>query len=118
FGRLIRPGFRQPRSSVMDLEGKTAIVTGGSRGLGLGIVEALVERGAKVWVVARGEADLKAVQARLDVQTISADIADPLAARRILADVRPDILVLNAGATPAEGPIDQVSWEAFTQPWE
>ena len=28
------------------------------------------------------------------------------------------ILVLNAGATPAEGPIDQVSWEAFSRPWD
>jgi short-subunit dehydrogenase len=102
----------------MNLDGKTAIVTGGSRGLGLGIVEALADQGAKVWVVARGEADLKAVQARLGVQAIPADIADPAAARRILADVRPDILVLNAGATPAEGPIDQVGWEAFTRPWE
>ena len=89
----------------MNLEGKTAIVTGGSRGLGLGVVEALVGRGAKVWVVARNEADLEAVRARLGVQVIPADIADAAAARRILADVRPDILVLNAGAVPAEGPI-------------
>ena len=37
----------------MNLQGKTAIVTGGSRGLGLGVVEALAGRGAKVWVVAR-----------------------------------------------------------------
>ena len=32
--------------------------------------------------------------------------------------MRPDILVLNAGAVPAEGPIDQLSWEAFTRPWD
>lgn len=32
----------------MDLKGKTVVVTGGSRGLGLGLVEALVTRGAKV----------------------------------------------------------------------
>ena len=102
----------------MNLEGKTAIVTGGSRGLGLGVVEALVGRGAKVWVVARNEADLEAVRARLGVQVIPADIADAAAARRILADVRPDILVLNAGATPAEGPLDQLDWEAFSRPWE
>jgi NAD(P)-dependent dehydrogenase (short-subunit alcohol dehydrogenase family) len=102
----------------MNLEGKTAIVTGGSRGLGLGIVEALVGQGAKVWVVARNEADLKAVRARLKVQTIPADITDPAAARRILSEVRPDILVLNAGAVPAEGPIDQLDWEAFTRPWD
>jgi len=102
----------------MTLEGKTAIVTGGSRGLGLGIVEALAGQGARVWVVARNEADLKAVGARLEVQTIAADITDPAAARRILSEVRPDIVVLNAGAAPAEGPIDQVSWEAFTRPWE
>ena len=102
----------------MDLEGKTAIVTGGSRGLGLGIVEALADQGAKVWVVARNEADLQAVRARLPVQTLPADIVDAAAARRILSDVRPDVLVLNAGAVPAEGPIDQLDWEAFTRTWD
>lgn len=102
----------------MSLEGKTAIVTGGSRGLGLGVVEALAGQGAKVWVVARTEAGLQAVRARLGVQTIAADITDAAAARHILSDVRPDVLVLNAGAAPAEGPIDQISWEAFTRPWD
>jgi len=102
----------------MNLEGKTAVVTGGSRGLGLGIVEALVDSGARTWVVARTKADLQAARARLGVEAIGADIADAAAARRILSEVRPDILVLNAGATPAEGPIDQLSWEAFTGPWD
>lgn len=102
----------------MNLEGKTAIVTGGSRGLGLGVVEALAAQGAKVWMVARGAAALQAAQDRLGVEAIPADIADASAARRILAEVRPDILVLNAGATPAEGPIDQLSWEDFARPWD
>jgi NAD(P)-dependent dehydrogenase (short-subunit alcohol dehydrogenase family) len=38
----------------MSLKDKTVVVTGGSRGLGLGLVEALVARDAKVTVVARG----------------------------------------------------------------
>jgi NAD(P)-dependent dehydrogenase (short-subunit alcohol dehydrogenase family) len=102
----------------MNLEGKTAIVTGGSRGLGLGVVEALARRGAKVWVVARNAGDLQAVRARLGVEIIAADFTYAAAARRILSDVRPDILVLNAGAVPAEGPIDRLDWEAFTRPWD
>jgi NAD(P)-dependent dehydrogenase (short-subunit alcohol dehydrogenase family) len=102
----------------MTLKDKKVVVTGGSRGLGLGLVEALVEQGAAVWVVARGAGDLEAVHSRLGVETISADITDAAAARRILSDVRPEILVLNAGVTPRMGPIDQVSWEDFTATWD
>jgi NAD(P)-dependent dehydrogenase (short-subunit alcohol dehydrogenase family) len=102
----------------MSLKDKIVVVTGGSRGLGLGLVEALVDQGAKVTVVARSAVDLEAVSARLGVQTISADITDERAAKRILAHTRPEILVLNAGATPRMGPIDQLSWEDFTTPWD
>ena len=56
--------------------------------------------------------------ARLGVATISADVTDEAAAQRILAEVRPDILVLNAGATPRMGRLDQVSWADFTATWE
>ena len=102
----------------MSLKDKIAVVTGGSRGLGLGLVEALVEQGARVTVVARQSESLEAVRTRLGVSTIAADIRDEAAAHRILAEVRPDILALNAGAKPPMGRLDQMSWADFTAPWE
>src|SRR5215472_16600326 len=98
----------------MSLKDKNVIVTGGSRGLGLGLVEALVAHGTRVTVVARGADALDSVRARLGVATISADVTDETATHRILAEVRPDILVLNAGAKPRMGRLDQLSWEDFS----
>jgi NAD(P)-dependent dehydrogenase (short-subunit alcohol dehydrogenase family) len=102
----------------MSLKDKTVVVTGGSRGLGLGLVEALVEHGAQVTVVARNADALDAVRARLGVATISADVTDDTAAHRVLADIHPEIVVLNAGAKPRMGRLDQLSWADFTAPWE
>lgn len=102
----------------MSLKDKNVVVTGGSRGLGLGVVEALVAQGARVTVVARGAEALEAVRARLGVATISADVTDQAAADRILGEVRPDILVLNAGTPPPMGRFDQLSWADFTATWE
>src|SRR5438552_16282430 len=102
----------------MNLKDKIVVVTGGSRGLGLGLVEALVAHGARVTVVARGADALESVRARLGVAAICADVRDETAAHRILAEIRPDILVLNAGATPRMGRLDQLSWADFTVPWE
>ncbi|QEE30208.1 SDR family oxidoreductase [Terriglobus albidus] len=102
----------------MSLKDKNVIVTGGSRGLGLGLVEALVAHGANVTVVARDADALSSLRIRLGVATISADITNQNAAHRILAEVRPDILALNAGTKPRMGQLDQISWEDFTAPWE
>jgi NAD(P)-dependent dehydrogenase (short-subunit alcohol dehydrogenase family) len=55
----------------MSVKDKNVVVTGGSRGLGLGLVEALVARGARVTVVARGTEALDSVRARPGVATIS-----------------------------------------------
>jgi NAD(P)-dependent dehydrogenase (short-subunit alcohol dehydrogenase family) len=102
----------------MTLKDKTIVVTGGSRGLGLGLVEVLVDRGAKVTIVARDQGALAAVKQRLGVAVISADITEEGVAQRILTDIRPEILVLNAGMTPRMGRLDQLSWADFTAPWE
>src|SRR6202051_839822 len=102
----------------MSLKDKNVVVTGGSRGLGLGMVEALVGHGARVTVVARDADALGRVHARLGVATISADVTDETAAHRILGQVRPDILVLNAGAQPRMGRLDQINWADFTATWE
>ena len=102
----------------MNVKDRQVIVTGGSRGLGLGLVEALVAREAKVTVVARESDALAAARKRLGVAVIPADVTDEAAAHRILGEVRPDILVLNAGAKPPMGRLDQLSWEDFSATWE
>jgi NAD(P)-dependent dehydrogenase (short-subunit alcohol dehydrogenase family) len=107
----------KPEQKPMNLKDKNVVVTGGSRGLGLGLVEALVDRGAKVTVVARTADDLAKVGTRLGVGTIAADVTDRAEAGRILAELRPTILVLNAGAPPKMAPLDEQSWETFSDTW-
>lgn len=101
----------------MDVSGKKVVVTGGTRGLGLGLVEELVTRGAKVTVVARGKGGLDAVRTRLGVATIATDVTDQDAAYRILDEVQPDVLVLNAGAPPHMGRLDTLNWDDFSLVW-
>jgi NAD(P)-dependent dehydrogenase (short-subunit alcohol dehydrogenase family) len=101
-----------------NLAGQCALVTGGSRGLGLGIVEALVERGVDVTVVARDQQCLDALAQRLGVKVAVGDVTDRSFADATLNEVRPTILVLNAGAKPQMGPIDQLSWEDFSHVWD
>jgi NAD(P)-dependent dehydrogenase (short-subunit alcohol dehydrogenase family) len=102
----------------MILKDKAVVVTGGSRGLGLGMVEALVAQGARVTVIARGNYDLTSVRSRLGVNTIATDITDQAAAQRILAEVSPEVLILNAGLPPRMARFDQMTWADFTATWE
>src|SRR5450755_1995340 len=115
---LATAGHPDTGAEPMSLKDKNVVVTGGSRGLGLGLVEALVAHGAHVTVVARDADALGIVRTRLGVATISADVTDETAAHRILSEVRPDILALNAGAKPRMGRLDQLSWADFTATWE
>ena len=55
-----------PIQQLLDLTGRTALVTGGSRGLGLQIAEALGEAGAKLMLCSRKAADLEAAVAQRD----------------------------------------------------
>lgn len=100
---------------LFDLSGRVAIVTGGSRGLGLQIASALGEYGASLALVARKQDELDAAVAQLaaagvTAEGFSADLGAPEAAgvltERVLARFgRIDILVNNAGAAwgaPAE----------------
>src|SRR5258705_2793903 len=105
-------------SSRMSIEGGKFIVTGGSRGLGLGIVEALVERKARVTVVGRDAASLAEVQRRLGGTVIQGDITDAALAGKLLSEVQPDGPILNAGAAPRMAPLHQQTWESFSAIWE
>lgn len=92
----------------LGLAGKTAIVTGASRGIGLAIAEKLAASGVNVVLVARSAGALDAHAARLSRQTtclaVAADLREPDAAAKSVAATlsrfgRLDFLVNNAGAT-------------------
>jgi NAD(P)-dependent dehydrogenase (short-subunit alcohol dehydrogenase family) len=86
------------------LEVQRIVVTGGGRGLGLAMVEAFVARKARVTVVARDAERLAEVGNRLGVDVVRGDAADPALARNVIREVKPSVLVLNAGARPSLGP--------------
>jgi NAD(P)-dependent dehydrogenase (short-subunit alcohol dehydrogenase family) len=102
---------------IMELAEKRALIVGGSRGLGLGLVEALLGRGTKVTAVARGAAALAAAKDRLPIDTVVADATDVETARRVVAEVQPDLLVISAGSPPPMGRIDQISWQDYSANW-
>ena len=103
---------------MQSLLDQRVIVTGGSSGLGLGIVEALVARKARVTVLARDRARLAAVERRLGVATVSGDVTDRTLAKRLLGDLRPHIVVLNAGSSLVVAPLHEQTWEAFSATWD
>ena len=102
---------------MRDLAGEKVVVTGGSRGLGLGIVEALCARKAHVTVVARDAQRLREVAERLGVDVIQGDVSEEALAQQVLESVRPTVLVLNAGVVPSLGPIQEQTWEGFSRTW-
>ena len=84
------------------LRNQIAIVTGGSRGFGAGIAQALVNAGARVWITGRSKTTLEAAAERIGASAFVADAADPAAWDRLTSEVmsqagRLDILVNNAG---------------------
>jgi NADP-dependent 3-hydroxy acid dehydrogenase YdfG len=89
---------------VGALSGRTAVVTGASRGIGAGIAKALGEQGVRVVLIARTEARLKERASEIKGSIpISADVTDPQSVERATAKIAselkgaPDILVNNAG---------------------
>src|SRR3984957_8545946 len=111
----------------LGIKDRVAIVTGGSAGIGLAVVEELLENGAHVCVVARNEERLIASIRTLKVSServlaIGADVADPLSAVSIVDQTiskfgHLDILVNNAGRAHAGGLMSSTedAWEEMTE---
>jgi NAD(P)-dependent dehydrogenase (short-subunit alcohol dehydrogenase family) len=103
----------------MSQPARTAIVTGASRGFGRAISAALVATGAHVVGVARDQHELDAVRAELGdaFTSVAADATDETLAVQLIHDHRPNLLVLNAGATPHVAPIHEHTWDTFSRNW-
>jgi 3-oxoacyl-[acyl-carrier protein] reductase len=105
----------------LKLAGKTALITGASKGIGRATANAMAEEGCNVVLVARTAADLKAAQAEIArksnvrVDVFAADLSDSANVDKIAAAFPGvDILVNNAGAIPGGNliEIDEKRWRA------
>jgi NAD(P)-dependent dehydrogenase (short-subunit alcohol dehydrogenase family) len=92
------------------LKDRTAVVTGGSRGIGFQIAKILIEQGARVLAVSRSAEKLAGAKAELpSLETIAADTSDPDQIDSLVAWVREhwgslDILINNAGIMDTDEP--------------
>ncbi|HEV8421585.1 MAG TPA: SDR family NAD(P)-dependent oxidoreductase [Actinomycetota bacterium] len=105
------------------LQGKVAIVTGGSKGIGKAIGKAFAEAGASVALAARGEDDLQRTAKEIEASggetlAVPTDVTDQgqvqaLVDRAVERFGTLDILVNNAGAAPFMSTLDQIRLEGF-----
>ena len=109
---------------TFDLSGRTALVTGASRGIGRALALGLAEAGADVAVSARDEQSLMSVAEQVEqlgrnAVVLPADVTDPEACQQLVADAieglgHLDVLVNNAGGSSYMGPFTDMrftGWE-------
>jgi NAD(P)-dependent dehydrogenase (short-subunit alcohol dehydrogenase family) len=118
-----------PATSRFDLSGRVAIVTGGSRGIGGAVAEALAEHGAHVVVSSRKQADLDEEAGRINsmhegrASAVAAHAGRPEDLERLVNTVmdehgRIDILINNAGTNPYAGPLIDAELSAWDKTFE
>lgn len=108
----------------LQLAGKTALITGGSKGIGHAVAQVLAEEGVNLILVARDPAILDETAAgirasrQVSVRTIAADLSSDAAVRAVAQEAGEiDILVNNAGAIPP-GDLLRVDDDTWRRAWD
>lgn len=119
-GFLLLDGWWRERS--YDLSGKTILLTGGSRGLGLVMARQLLDAGARVAICARDEAELQRAHTELtqrggEIFALTCDVTNQAQVEQMIQQVRErfgtiDILINNAG-TDIVGPLEDLTMQDY-----
>ncbi|MBA3912795.1 MAG: SDR family NAD(P)-dependent oxidoreductase [Acidobacteriales bacterium] len=111
-----------PAKAVRGLEGKTALVTGATRGIGLAVARELAREGCRVFATGRDVKALTRVERELaalgEASSLSCDVRDDASVEQLAAAVKReftwlDILINNAGISQANTPVAKMSSELW-----
>ncbi len=109
-----------PRTPSFRLEGKRALVTGASRGIGLACATALAEAGAEVTLSARSIEPLESLASEIKLiggtaRAVALDVGDVEAIKRVVADEGPFDILCNSAGMGRHGAALEASVEAFDE---
>ena len=116
---------KEPKQNTNVLQGKVAVVTGASRGIGLAIAEALAAAGCDLCITARnGEHLRKAAQKikphKVEILDKACDVGDPKSVEELFRQVKKqfgkiDILINNVGMAHPLADVEKLEWEIWRQ---
>lgn len=112
-------------SKLFNLTGKTALVTGGSRGIGFAVAKGLAEHGADVAIIARNEKQLQKAKKEIQscgdrkVWTFSFDLGDIKAIEglfeKIISETRGIHILVNCAGTTYRGPAEEIDLKSWNK---
>ncbi len=110
--------MRLPKTPSFRLDGRRALITGGSRGIGFGCAVALAEAGAESVIAARGKSELQDAEtsmreAGLSAKAVVLDVTDLNAVRTLIADHGPFGIVVNSAGLARHSPALHTTMEDF-----
>lgn len=101
---------------MKKLQNKNILITGANRGLGRAILNQLLAENATISVISRDEQKLAHLAAP-NLRIFKGDVTDEDVINGVIFKVKPDVIILNAGATPVMGSLEEQTWESFTTTW-
>jgi NAD(P)-dependent dehydrogenase (short-subunit alcohol dehydrogenase family) len=98
------------------MQTKNILITGASSGLGKAIVDELASEDVMITIIGRNKAKL-ALFKNPNVRIIYGDVTDESLISKLVCDLKPGIMILNAGATPIMAALDEQTWDSFSTVW-
>ncbi|MHC4104546.1 MAG: glucose 1-dehydrogenase [Planctomycetota bacterium] len=112
-------------NELFSLSGKTALITGGSRGIGLGVAKGLARHGADIAIIARNESQLQAAEEQIQecsgkkAWTFPFDLENTKEIEQLFEKIiseTPEIdILVNCAGTTARGPAEEVELETWNR---
>jgi NAD(P)-dependent dehydrogenase (short-subunit alcohol dehydrogenase family) len=101
---------------MQNLQNKNVLITGATSGLGKAIVDELASEDFVITIVGRNK-DKLALLKKPNVHVVSGDVTHGFLMNMVVNDLKPQIMILNAGATPIMGSLEEQTWDSFNTVW-